>query len=254
MNIYVDDYEKFYRFVFEKAVEIWRSTSCVSTILPAQLFRTNWYEVGTIDEWDLTDPKVKKHLKDKFDQDIKIKQAYIEQTHHKFSGADQQNVADEAWELCFNEFKEWYQKKKDRLAGMVRFHYAVKTSTDFIDIIECGHWKVNLLHKILEEKGLDTKLAVDMLAKKNSYDVALVVSGDADSIPSINYVKSLGKHVGAIEFLGGYPPENRGRNFSSKLKMAADFVVQVYAMDLVSKGIARKQTPTIAYSGGQQEV
>jgi hypothetical protein len=66
------------------------------------------------------------------------------------------------------------------------------------------------------------------------------VSGDADSIPSINYLKGRNKHIAAVEFVSGYPPEKRGKNFSSHLKLAADFVVRVYEMELVTKGIARK--------------
>jgi uncharacterized LabA/DUF88 family protein len=129
---------------------------------------------------------------------------------------------------------------------MRKFHYSVRTKSDFIDIKECGHWKVDFLHRSLTEKGIDTAIAVDMLAMQENYDVALVLSGDADSIPSINYMKRRDKHVAAVEFLKGYPPEKRGGGFSSSLKLAADFVVQVYEMDLVSKGIGRKPTAASA--------
>jgi uncharacterized LabA/DUF88 family protein len=94
------------------------------------------------------------------------------------------------------------------------------------------------------EKGLDTRLAVDMVTQVNNYDVAILVSGDADAIPSLNHIKREGKQVCVIEFIKGYPPEAKGRQSSSRLKVAADFVTQIYEMDLVRQKLARPATPS----------
>jgi uncharacterized LabA/DUF88 family protein len=47
------------------------------------------------------------------------------------------------------------------------------------------------------EKGVDVWLAVDMvnMAHRNLYDVAALVSGDADLVPAVMGVKDAGKHV-----------------------------------------------------------
>lgn len=47
------------------------------------------------------------------------------------------------------------------------------------------------------EKGVDVKLAVDLVvnAYKDNYDIAILVSNDADFIPAIEEIKSLGKPV-----------------------------------------------------------
>lgn len=47
------------------------------------------------------------------------------------------------------------------------------------------------------EKGVDVKLAVDMLrfAVANTYDTAILISGDADFGDAVQAVKDLGKHV-----------------------------------------------------------
>ena len=48
-----------------------------------------------------------------------------------------------------------------------------------------------------EEKGVDVQLAVDMVeqAVANTYDVAILISGDGDFAPAVELVKKLGKHV-----------------------------------------------------------
>lgn len=47
------------------------------------------------------------------------------------------------------------------------------------------------------EKGVDVKLAVDMLsmAQKANYDTAILVSGDGDFTDAVKLVQDLGKHV-----------------------------------------------------------
>jgi len=53
------------------------------------------------------------------------------------------------------------------------------------------------------EKGVDVRLAVDMVAfaAKNLYDVAVLVSADGDFADAVQYVKDMGKHVEVA-----YPP------------------------------------------------
>ena len=243
MNLLVDDYQTFYRHVFDEAVSSWRDVTGALPSCPAELRRVYWYAIGSIDEWDLTDPKAQAHLRERFEGDRSAQRVYMALAGQKLHGESQGKIATEAWALCFKDFEGWYEKKRQIVDGMRRFHHAVEDSTDLIDIIRCGHWKVDFMNRSLTEKGLDTRLAVDMVALSENYDVALVLSGDADSIPSINYLKTRNKHIAAVEFVSGYPPDKRGRNFSSRLKLVADFVVRIYEMDLVTNEVARKPDP-----------
>jgi len=103
---------------------------------------------------------------------------------------------------------------------------------------EAGHWKVDFIRKWVDEKALDTSLAVDMVTFGHNYNVGIVVFGDADSIPSVRYMKNKEQHIGVIEFIKGSPPEARGRTSSSRLKEHADFVTRIYETELLRHNFA----------------
>ncbi|MCX5867116.1 MAG: NYN domain-containing protein [Proteobacteria bacterium] len=54
-----------------------------------------------------------------------------------------------------------------------------------------------LQHNYFIEKGVDVHIATDILhyAYLNSYDTAILISGDGDFVDAVMAVKSLGKHV-----------------------------------------------------------
>ncbi|MEW5947189.1 MAG: NYN domain-containing protein [bacterium] len=57
------------------------------------------------------------------------------------------------------------------------------------------------------EKGVDVKLAVDMVSKglKNQCDVAILVSGDSDFAEAVQIVKDAAKHVEVAYPLSAHP-------------------------------------------------
>ena len=243
MNLEVDDYEAFFAYLHRESCATWLSTTLVNPTVATQLRRVYWYVVGSIDKWDLSLPQSQSALRNAFESNRDIRNQWMSSTGKAFGGLAGEKLAEKAWIECFSDFKNWYEHKHEVLAGMRRFYQGVRINTDLIDVVESGHWKVNFIHKWVEEKGLDTSLAVHMLAYIENYDVGLVVSGDADSIPSIQYVKSRDKQVGAVEFVNGSPPEAKGRGFSSRLKEHADFVVRIYETELVRHGLARRPAP-----------
>lgn len=56
------------------------------------------------------------------------------------------------------------------------------------------------------EKGVDVGIAVDMIAKMPNYDVAILVSGDADFLPLLCHVKDNLKSVYQFSIAQGIPP------------------------------------------------
>ncbi len=243
LNFQVLNYEAFYKFIFEQGSSVWKKGTVLSgnNSSPAfRLLRTFWYVVGSIDYLNTADAKLQAFFRDIFDKNKDLKRTYLALAEQANPGRAKNELALEAWQLCFQECKSYYENKKENIEGMRRFYHSVRTTTDFIDIIECGHWKVDFLYKYVMEKGVDTQLAVDIVTLADFYDVALLISGDADSIPSVNYVKKLGKQVGIVEFVKGHLSENYEQQFSKRLGAACDFVVQIYESDLQQNGLSRQ--------------
>jgi uncharacterized LabA/DUF88 family protein len=245
MNLETDNYESLYGYLFKEAHSAWTEVSRQTEKIGSELRRVYWYSVGSIDEWNLSLPQSQTALHTAFVRDQEVKNVWLAKAGKANPGLSGTKLEDKAWAMCFADFKEWYDKKRSILEGMKRFHQSIKIGTDLIDVLEHGHWKVNFLHKWVEEKGLDTSLAVDMVALQDNYDVAVVVSGDADSIPSIKHLKNRNKHIAVVEFVTGSPPEAKGKTFSSRLKEHADFVVRIYETELLRMKISRRPSKTV---------
>ena len=240
LNLRVDDYGAFYRHIFDQSVHHWgRTFADGAPWAAAQHSRIYWYVVGKMDEWDLNDPKAEHRLRGRFEMNPRLRDGYVDDAARRNPSLSQEKLLEEAWHICFAETRDWYENKRRALEKKKRFYHGVQAATDFVEIRQEGHWKVDLLQRVLNEKGLDTSLAVDMVALRDTFDVALLISGDADGIPGINYVKGHSKHVGVVEFRRGSSaefPSNKGA--SSRLKIAADFVVQIYEADLIRRDLA----------------
>lgn len=61
------------------------------------------------------------------------------------------------------------------------------------------------------EKGVDTKIAVDMvlMAQRNQFDVAVLVSDDTDFMPAIDAVVEIKQSIAACEVATWVPPNGR---------------------------------------------
>ena len=239
LSLRIDNYEPLFRHIFEGATKAWRTTFDGAGAL-AQLHRVKWYEVGSLDEWNLDDSKAQLALRDVFERDTDVKRFYMALASQKNPNRTRSDHAHDAWSMCFTDARRWYEERRDLVDGFRRFHYAIRSGTGFIDVVECGHWKLDLIHRQVAEKGLDTRLAVDMVTLLDTYDVALLVPGDGDAIPSVDHVQARGRHVGVVEFVSAQPRERSSPPQLSRVRMSADFVVQVSESELIERGLAKK--------------
>ena len=234
MNLEIGNYGQLYGHIYRESVKCWQEATLQTTPEAARLQRVYWYAVGSVDEWDLLSPQSRTALRGAFVRDAEIRALWMTRVSAGNPNMPEAELEEAAWQACANDFRDWYGQKVRAVDGMRRFYAGVRASSDLIDIREAGHWKVNFLHRWVEEKGLDTALAVDMVALQENYDVAIIVSGDADAIPSIRHLKERGKHIGAVEFYSGAASDSRGgRTFSSRLRVHADFVVRINEQDIL---------------------
>ena len=243
LDVFVDDYEALFRYTFAQAVQRWRATYAESNAPTAQQLRVYWYVVDSMDEWDLSSMRSRQHLYERFQDDREIRGRWMTEASRMLAGtgADPGRIEQQAFGMCFDDFKNWYEKKQSILGGMNRFYYAVETASDFIHMRRCGRWKVDLLHKVITEKGLDVGFAVDLVAMQSYYDAAIVIAPELEGIPSLSYLKQNGKQVMAVEFLRGAPSmDGRNRPMVSKLKPSVDCVVPIFESELVRNGVATK--------------
>ena len=82
-----------------------------------------------------------------------MRDAYIEDVIQRLPDLPGDRRIEEAWSLCFNETRDWYENKRRALERKKRFYHGVQSATDFVEIRQEGHWKVDLLHHTVNEKG-----------------------------------------------------------------------------------------------------
>lgn len=230
-NVEVEKYESFYRYIIEESLAVWNRCT-INGNFPIALQRVYWYCVGSIDKFNFKDPKSLNYLNEQFHANKDLKSMYMAQAGKDNPQKTPKETAEIAYNIFLKKSSEWYATRAKLVDGFHGFYNHVRSESDFIEIIPCGHWKLNLLTQQVEEKGVDTKLSVDIVTMTQNYDIALIMSGDADTIPSVDYIKNMGKHVGVVEFIKGSPPESKGKQSSRRLSAVADFVVKIYETDL----------------------
>jgi uncharacterized LabA/DUF88 family protein len=83
--------------------------------------------------------------------------------------------------------------EKQRAASQQKFFDSLRR----IPYLELRLGRLERRENSMVEKGVDIKIAVDMLrlAYNNTYDTAILVSGDGDFADAVQAVKDTGKHV-----------------------------------------------------------
>lgn len=168
-----------------------------------RLIRVHWYSAATISPWISLE-----------EQRLTLARRVVNQ-HPEIKGITPQKVIDLA--------REWYNSERsyfERLREQVFEN--IQRRTDFLEFKYVGQYQVHPLrvHRISQEadgtityrgiqvgeKGVDTGIAVDMIAKMSHYDSAILVSGDADFLPVVGYLKDHLKYVYQFSVAKGVPP------------------------------------------------
>jgi uncharacterized LabA/DUF88 family protein len=74
-----------------------------------------------------------------------------------------------------------------------------------VPFLELKLGRLEIRNKTPIEKGVDVLITVDMIkyARNNAYDTAILVSGDGDFTPALEFLKEFGKHIENAYFSKG---------------------------------------------------
>ena len=220
------DWRGFYDGILGKFKEL--------TQLDYQLIRVYWYYAERISSW--VSP-----------QDARRFSQRIVNSHPEIKGLTPERVVDLAY--------EWYMQERDYFERLREGTFEnIQRKTDFLEFRYVGQYQVHPLrvHRIEQngdevtyrgvqvgEKGVDIGIAVDMIAKMPNYDVAILVSGDADFLPVVGYLKDNLKYVYQFSVAKGVPPSIQ--HLSPHLKGKVDCFASYDERELLEEYLVRNK-------------
>ena len=168
-----------------------------------QLIRVYWYRPETISPWIADEQR-----------QLALARRVVSR-YQEIDGLTPQLVVALASEWYQNERRNFERLREQTFEGIQR-------RTDFLEFKYVGQYQVHPLEayriairedgsieylgRQVGEKGVDTGIAVDMIAKMANYDAAILVSGDADFLPVVGYLKDHLKYVYQFSIARGVPP------------------------------------------------
>ena len=171
-----------------------------------QLLRVHWYHAASISPWIPTE-------RDR----VRLAQRIVDQ-HPEIEGLTVEKVIALA--------HSWYTRERNYFERLREDIFEnIQRQTDFLEFRYVGQYQIHPLsvYRIEQnddgeinyrgvqvgEKGVDIGIAVDMIAKMPHCDVAILVSGDADFLPVVGYLKDHLKYVYQFSVAKGVPPSIR---------------------------------------------
>jgi uncharacterized LabA/DUF88 family protein len=145
-------------------------------------------------------------------------QKVLERYREEFSELNEESVEQLARDWHETERRTFQRGKED-------VYEAIQRQTDFLEFKYVGQYVVQpfrvyriarneqgeIIYKgtRVGERGVDLGIAIDMVAKMPYYDAAVLVSGDADFLPAVKYLKDGLKQVYQFSVAQGIPPQIR---------------------------------------------
>ena len=210
--------------------------NAISLSLETTLLRTYWYVTEHIDFRpyieklpNKTSPKYEKKLTD---ARAALKRVYKTSKIDEEKPNIQNEKPDEEETIeTINTLKSREQKMKSRFDGWRKIQTQIARDNDRIEFVSSGSIPFNLLQENFgTEKGVDTRLTTDMITMAPNYDMAIIISGDADYIPPIKAIKRMGKIVANVSFLTKNNKTLPGRAF--RLETTVDHVHKIKYDDM----------------------
>ena len=204
--------------------------------IDSRLVRAYWYVVGAIDPWPPLPKAVwnresRKHCCDseKLDEWHARNTKGVQGLVKFMAGLERPRMLSagrEGVEEILRELR-WRQTAKEKeFGGQANLQRAIVREHRSIEFRRSGGIRYDLFTKKYgPEKTTDVNLAVDMVMLKDTYDIAVIVSGDQDFVPAAGAAKNLGKTVVNVAFKKGSDDLLPGG--AKRLNEAVDWCVEV---------------------------
>jgi len=121
MSLHIDDYEALYGYVYKEAAGLGTKSHFNQFHSPPNCGGSTGTFLGTMDDWNLALRQSQTALHDAFLKDKDIKDYWLAIIGKTNPGLTPEKLEEKAW-ACFNDFSDWYAKKRSALDGMKRFH------------------------------------------------------------------------------------------------------------------------------------
>ncbi len=163
------------------------------------LLRTYWYSVA---ELDVRPYNLAKMARNKDFASLKKVLRYNESDAEQIATFARQELLEKFLLKRADELATQERTMRGRFDGWRTVQNGIATSFNSIEFRRAGSIPYNLFQQQLgSEKGVDVKLATDLITLKDIYDVAIILSGDGDYVPAVQAIKDAGKHVVNVSFL-----------------------------------------------------
>lgn len=158
--------------------------------------RTYWYMVESIDFFPYHFPSVREDPE----------KTYRLLSKHTPYSNELQDLGSSERQAKMEELVKRLKSHKDymkkRFDGWQRVQDGIAKNHKAIEFRRAGAIKYDLFEEeFKKEKGVDVKLATDLIMLRDIYDVAVIISGDQDYVPAVQVVKDSGKRVINASFM-----------------------------------------------------
>jgi len=185
--------------------------------------RTYWYTVAEIDFWPFG---LHKLLKPQNYPTLETVMRKNTANNRELAGILDPNQRGVRAKQMAQDLFQHESEMRTRFDGWHTVQNGIASQVDSVEFRRAGSIRYDLFTRSLgSEKGVDVKLATDLIRLKDIYDVAIILSGDGDYVPAVQAVKDSGKHVINVSFLrksGGILPGGARR-----LNQATDRTIEV---------------------------
>lgn len=197
--------------------------------------RTYWYAIAAVDAW----PYVPTEWSEQANPHKLAEWCAKYKNEIRTAEVELRNME------CADIAAELRRRKKnieDRFSGFKNLHRKIAARHRAVEFKYSGAISYDLFQRKLgREKTVDVNLAVDMLQMRDTYDLAVIVSGDQDYLPAVQAVKNAGKTVVNVAFSarsGELLPGGAKRlNESTDWSLTVDYKTLAEYMNLAKEAV-----------------